>query len=93
MGFWDVVGLIIAGAIVGALARLFLPGRQSIGMLATIGVGIVGTMVGYGIAAALGVAETRGVDWIRWIVSIGVSMVLVALVASFLRQRRSGSRY
>ncbi|NUU22733.1 MAG: GlsB/YeaQ/YmgE family stress response membrane protein [Streptomycetaceae bacterium] len=89
MGFWDVIGLIIAGFIIGVLARLFLPGKQSIGMLATIGVGIVGTMLGYAIAAGLGVEETRGIDWLRWIISVAVSMVLVSLVTGFLRKKGS----
>lgn len=87
MGFWDVIGLIIAGFIIGMLARLFLPGKQSIGMLATIGVGIAGTLAGYGIAAALGVDETKGIDWLRWIISIAVSAVLVSLVAGFMRKK------
>lgn len=87
MGFWDVVGLVIAGVIVGSLARLVLPGKQSIGMPATIGVGIVGTLVGYAIAARLGVEETRGVDWLRWIISIVVSVLLVALVTAFLKKK------
>ncbi|HSA50975.1 MAG TPA: GlsB/YeaQ/YmgE family stress response membrane protein [Yinghuangia sp.] len=87
MGFWDVIGLIFAGIIIGALARLFLPGKQSIGMLATIGVGIVGTLAGYGIAAAIGVKETAGVDWIRWIISIAIAAALVSLVAAFMGKR------
>ena len=85
MGFWTVIGLIFAGLIIGSLARLFLPGRQSIGMLATIGVGIVGTLIGYGIAAGLGVADTAGIDWLRWIISIAVSAALVALVTGFMK--------
>ncbi|MYV98713.1 GlsB/YeaQ/YmgE family stress response membrane protein [Streptomyces sp. SID3343] len=77
------VGLIIAGIIIGALGRLFLPGRQSIGFLWTIAAGIVGTLIGYGLAAAIGVDDTKGVDWIRWIISIAVSAFLVSLVAKF----------
>jgi len=79
-----IIGLIIAGIIIGALARLFMPGRQAIGMVATIVVGIIGTLVGYWIAAALGVAETNGIDWIRWIISIIVAVVLVAITAAIM---------
>ena len=84
----SIIGLIIAGIIIGALARLFLPGRQPIGFLLTIVVGIVGTLLGWWIAGALGVQETNGVDWLRWIISIIVSMVLVAITASFMARRR-----
>jgi uncharacterized membrane protein YeaQ/YmgE (transglycosylase-associated protein family) len=79
-----IIGLIIAGIIIGALARLFLPGKQAIGMIATIIVGIIGTLVGYWIAAALGVDKTNGVDWIRWIISIIVAIVLVAITAGIM---------
>jgi uncharacterized membrane protein YeaQ/YmgE (transglycosylase-associated protein family) len=83
-----IIGLIIAGIIIGALARLFMPGRQAIGMIATIVVGIIGTLVGYWIAAALGVAETNGIDWIRWIISIIVAVILVAITASIMGRGR-----
>ena len=79
-----IIGLIIAGIIIGALARLFLPGRQGIGIIATIIVGIIGTLIGWWIAGALGVQSTNGVDWIRWIISIIVAMVLVAITAAIL---------
>ena len=83
-----IIGLIIAGIIIGALARLFMPGRQAIGMIATIVVGVIGTLVGYWIAAALGVAETNGIDWIRWIISIIVAVILVAITASIMGRGR-----
>ena len=43
---------------------------------------------GYYIAAALGVDETDGIDWIRWIISIAVAVVAV-IVAATLTGRRS----
>ena len=82
-----IIGLIIAGIIVGALARLFLPGRQPIGILLTIGVGILGTLIGWWLAGVLGVQATSGIDWLRWIISIIVAMVLVALTASLMGRR------
>jgi uncharacterized membrane protein YeaQ/YmgE (transglycosylase-associated protein family) len=41
-----IVWLAVIGLIAGALARLLVPGRQNIGILATIVVGIVGSFVG-----------------------------------------------
>jgi uncharacterized membrane protein YeaQ/YmgE (transglycosylase-associated protein family) len=40
-----IVGLIIAGLIVGALGRLFHPGRDPMGVLATIGIGIAAVII------------------------------------------------
>ena len=41
-----IVWLAVIGLIAGALARLLVPGRQNIGILATMVIGIVGSFVG-----------------------------------------------
>jgi uncharacterized membrane protein YeaQ/YmgE (transglycosylase-associated protein family) len=41
-----IIGLIVVGLIAGAIARLLIPGRQDIGILMTIALGIVGSFVG-----------------------------------------------
>ena len=41
-----IIVLLIVGFIVGAIARLLMPGRDSIGVLGTIVLGIVGSFVG-----------------------------------------------
>lgn len=41
-----IISLIIIGLIAGAVARLLVPGRQHIGILATILLGIVGSFIG-----------------------------------------------
>ncbi len=74
----EIIGVIIAGAIIGALARLVMPGRQGISILVTIILGIVGVLIGYYLAAALGVRETSGIDWLRWIISIIVAALAIA---------------
>lgn len=40
------IGFLIAGLIIGALARLIKPGRQNLGILATLGLGLVGSLIG-----------------------------------------------
>jgi uncharacterized membrane protein YeaQ/YmgE (transglycosylase-associated protein family) len=84
-----IIVLIIVGAIVGALARLVLPGRQSYGMVVTIILGIVGVLIGYWLAGLLGVGHTKGIDWIRWIISIAVAAVLSFAFAGFTSRRRT----
>ncbi|GGB24807.1 hypothetical protein GCM10011492_13490 [Flexivirga endophytica] len=41
-----IISLIVIGLIAGAVARLLVPGRQNIGILATIVLGIVGSFIG-----------------------------------------------
>jgi uncharacterized membrane protein YeaQ/YmgE (transglycosylase-associated protein family) len=72
-----IIGTIIFGAVIGALARLVLPGKQQISILFTVIIGIAGALLGYWIAGELGVNGTKGIDWLRWIISILVAAVLV----------------
>ncbi|MDR6864063.1 GlsB/YeaQ/YmgE family stress response membrane protein [Phycicoccus sp. 3266] len=85
----EIIGLIIAGAIIGALARLFMPGRQPVGVLITIILGIVGVLIGYWLAGLLGVEATSGIDWIRWIISIVVAAVLIGVYIAMTGRRRT----
>lgn len=41
-----IVSLLIVGLIAGAVARLVIPGKQNLSILATIGIGVVGSFVG-----------------------------------------------
>ena len=72
-----IIVVLIIGAIIGALARLVVPGKQNISMGVTIILGIVGSLIGYFIAGLFGVACTSGGDIIRWIISIIVAALLV----------------
>ena len=84
----ELIGMIIAGAIIGALARLFKPGKQNIGILWTIILGALGAFVGGWIAGLLGVGVTDGIDWIRWIISIIVAVVLIGIYMSLSAKRK-----
>jgi uncharacterized membrane protein YeaQ/YmgE (transglycosylase-associated protein family) len=87
----EIIGVIIAGAIIGALARLVMPGRQGISVLVTIILGILGVLIGYYLAAALGVDSTKGIDWLRWIISIIVAVVLIAIYGAVTGRRGTSS--
>lgn len=84
----ELIGLIIFGAIIGALARLFMKGEQPIGVLWTIILGILGALAGYWLTGALGVDDTKGIDWIRWIVSIILSVVFISIFLSVRGKKR-----
>lgn len=62
----SLIGWIVFGLIVGAIARLLIPGRDPMGWIATILLGIVGSVVGGMIAFALrlGIAPYQPAGWI-----------------------------
>ncbi len=74
-----IIGTIITGAIIGAIARFFMRGRQNISILWTIICGAVGAAVGNWAAGQLGVAATAGIDWMRWILSVFAAMLTISL--------------
>jgi uncharacterized membrane protein YeaQ/YmgE (transglycosylase-associated protein family) len=73
-----IITAIVIGIVIGILGRLVLPGRQRIGVLWTIAVGIIAALVGTAIAGALDVADTKGIDWIELAIQIGLAAVGVA---------------
>ena len=85
--FGEVIGLVVVGAIIGALARFFMRGNQNIGMMWTIILGALGALVGYWLAGLMGVANTAGIDWTRWIMSIIVAMVFIGIYIGVARGR------
>jgi uncharacterized membrane protein YeaQ/YmgE (transglycosylase-associated protein family) len=84
-----IISAIVVGLIIGALGRLVVPGRQNMSIWLTIGIGVAAALVGSFIASALGVGETRGIDWIELIIQVALAAGGVALVAG---RSRPGSR-
>ena len=70
---------LVAGVIIGPLARLVLPGKQNISLVMTIALGAVGAIGGGLIYGALGGTDTSGVDWIKLIVQVAVAAVFVVI--------------
>ncbi|MEV7966595.1 GlsB/YeaQ/YmgE family stress response membrane protein [Sphaerisporangium sp. NPDC088356] len=88
MSIQTILGAIVIGAIIGALGRLILPGRQPIGWILTIVVGIVAALIGTAIAQVLGVATTDGIDWIELVMQVVLAVVGVGLVAGLRGRTR-----
>ncbi|GAA2308568.1 hypothetical protein GCM10010149_68350 [Nonomuraea roseoviolacea subsp. roseoviolacea] len=90
MTIQSILGAIVIGAVIGAVGRLLLPGRQAIGWILTVVVGIVAALLGTLIAQVLGVETTPGIDWIELVMQVVLAIVGVGLVAGL--RRGSGSR-
>ena len=74
-----IIGAVIAGLIIGALARLVMPGKQRIGVIMTIVLGAVGSLIGTWLSYQLGYSnENGGFEIIPFLVGIIVAVVLIA---------------
>jgi len=75
-----IIVTVILGAIIGALARLVLPGKQNISTLVTVILGILGALIGSWLYTAVsGNSGTKGIDWIALIIGVIVAAVLIVI--------------
>jgi uncharacterized membrane protein YeaQ/YmgE (transglycosylase-associated protein family) len=90
------IGFIVAGLIIGALARLLLPGRQRIGLALTLLLGVLGSVIGGVVASALGTGDIFELNIFGFVVAVLASVGLLAVAeASGIgrdRERRSLER-
>jgi uncharacterized membrane protein YeaQ/YmgE (transglycosylase-associated protein family) len=83
----NILSMIIVGLIVGALAKLFMPGRDPGGIIITIALGIAGSVLAGWIGHALGWYRT-GDAGPGIIASIIGSMLLLGLYRVVVGRRR-----
>ena len=89
IGIGEIIGWLIVGLIIGALARLLMPGRDPMGCLMTALLGIAGSVVGGLIGRLIWGAPRGSVYFVpsrRWILSLIGAMLLLWI---FRATRRS----
>jgi uncharacterized membrane protein YeaQ/YmgE (transglycosylase-associated protein family) len=73
------IGFIVAGLIIGALARLLMPGRQKIGLLWTLLLGLAGSVIGGTLANLIGTGDIMELNVIGFIVAVACAVGLLAV--------------
>jgi uncharacterized membrane protein YeaQ/YmgE (transglycosylase-associated protein family) len=80
---FQIIWIVIVGAVLGVLARMLLPGKQAIPFWLTVLLGMAGALLGNLVAGWIGVRHTGGVDWIRHLLQLVGALVLVGGGAAF----------
>lgn len=81
----EIVGILIAGVIIGLLGKLVAPGsKDNIPLWLTVLCGIGGVLLGLVVYTAFGGDGSAGVDWTRWAVSIAIAAVLVVVASTVM---------
>jgi uncharacterized membrane protein YeaQ/YmgE (transglycosylase-associated protein family) len=88
----DIVGILIAGVIIGLLGKFVAPGdKDNIPLWLTLVCGVGGVLLGLVVYSAFGGNGSPGVDWTRWIISVIIAAVLVVIASSVTgRNRKRG---
>lgn len=88
-----ILGAVIVGLIVGALARLIMPGKQNIGVIMTVLLGVLGSFLGTWVTYQLGYSnENGGFEIIPFLVGIIIAIVLIAVYLGITGRRGSTTR-
>ena len=83
-----VIWFLVAGLVIGALARLILPGKQRMSILMTLVLGVVAALIG----GFLWEAIFPGNEGVAWIGSIIVAVVILFLYERYVATRRRPAR-
>jgi uncharacterized membrane protein YeaQ/YmgE (transglycosylase-associated protein family) len=88
----DYVAAVVFGAIIGVVARILLPGRQRIGLIVTVLIGMGAAVAGTWIAGRWDLhsrhtfmVQGHRYDWLVVAVQVGIAIVGVALAAVLAR--------
>ena len=71
------IGFLVAGLIIGALARLIKPGKPDLGILATLGLGLVGSLIGGVIASFFGTGSIWELNILGFVLAVVAAVLLV----------------
>ncbi|WP_199034408.1 GlsB/YeaQ/YmgE family stress response membrane protein [Glycomyces salinus] len=82
------IGFIVAGLIIGALARLIVPGKQKLGIIATLVLGLVGSVIGGTIANLLGTGDIFELNVVGFIAAVVAAVLLVGVAEGIVQSRR-----
>lgn len=89
---WTIIVALIAGIILGALARLIMPGKQNIGVLITIVLGAVGALLGSWISNQLFGTGDEIFSPIPFLIGLVVAVILIGIYVAIAGRRDTGTR-
>ncbi len=87
-----IISAIVVGLIIGALARLVMPGKQNIGIIMTIVLGALGSLIGTWVTYKVGYTNANGgFAFVPFIVGVIVAVILIALYLAITGRRNTGT--
>ena len=86
------IGFIVAGLVIGALARLIKPGKQNLGLIATLLLGLAGSVIGGVVANLLGTGDIFELNVLGFIVAVVAAVLLIGIAETLVGRNRTRTR-
>lgn len=83
-----IISALVAGSIIGLIARILVPSMQPIGCIVTIIIGIIGAFVGLGVSVYFNYEESW---FLVLLTQIFIAVILVAITAALFRKGSTGT--
>jgi len=77
------IGFVVAGLIIGALARLVKPGKQNLSLLWTLLLGLVGSVIGGLVASFLGTGGIFELNVLGFVLAVVAAVLLIGVAEGF----------
>ncbi len=86
------IGFLVAGLVIGALARLIKPGKQHLSIIATLLLGLVGSLIGGTIASALGTGSIWELNVLGFALAVIAAVLLIGVAEGIASSRHRSVR-
>jgi uncharacterized membrane protein YeaQ/YmgE (transglycosylase-associated protein family) len=83
------IGFLVAGLVIGVLARLIKPGKQNLSILATLLLGIVGSLIGGFIAQIFNTGSIWELNFLGFVLAVVAAILLIGVAEGLSSGRRS----
>ncbi len=83
------IGFLVAGLVIGALARLIKPGKQNLSILMTLVLGVVGSLIGGTIAWVIRSGDIWELNILGFIMSVVAAVLLIGVAEGMSGKNKS----
>ncbi|WP_245159196.1 hypothetical protein [Blastococcus sp. TF02A-35] len=82
----------MAGLVIGALARLITPGKQNLGIVATLALGLVGSLIGGLIAQFFGTGDIWELNVLGFVLAVVAAVLLIGVAEAIAGKNKRAVR-
>lgn len=86
---WNILGLIVVGLIIGALARLIKPGKQNLSVFMTLVLGVVAALIAGFLVSLIGFGDIFELNILGFIVAVIAAVLLIGVAEGMSGRGRS----